>query len=111
ALSEHLEVEVRRGGKVYGQTYSRGLKTSELEVIGKTKTTGTRVTFKPDAEIFSELRYQFDTLANRLRELAFLNKGLRITLKDEREGEQQGRVEEYYYEGGIKEFVVYLRGS
>jgi DNA gyrase subunit B len=111
ALSEHLEVEIRRGGKIYGQTYSRGLKTSELEVIGKAKDTGTRVRFRPDSEIFSELRYQFDTIANRLRELAFLNKGLRISLKDEREGETQDQTEEYHYEGGIKEFVVHLRGT
>jgi DNA gyrase subunit B len=111
ALSEKLLVEVRRGGKVYRQTYARGNKTSELEVIGKAKDTGTTVTYKPDSQIFPEVRHDFDTLAERLRELAFLNKGLRITLLDERTVEQKGRREEYYYKGGIKEFVVYLRGT
>jgi DNA gyrase subunit B len=111
ALSEWLEVEVRRNGKVYRQRYARGVKETELEVTGKAKDTGTKVTFKPDALIFPELRYDFDTLTERLRELAFLNKGLRITLLDERDVEQKGRKEEYHYRGGIKEFVVYLRGT
>jgi DNA gyrase subunit B len=112
ALSEWLEVEVRRDGKVHHQRYARGSKTKELEVVGKTKETGTKVTFKPDHEIFQELLYNYDTLSNRLRELAFLNKGLRITLTDERDEEgSQGRSEEYYAEGGIKEFVEYLRGT
>ncbi|MGQ0813220.1 MAG: DNA topoisomerase (ATP-hydrolyzing) subunit B [Gemmatimonadota bacterium] len=112
ALSEMLEVEVRRGGRVYHQRYSRGNKTRELEVIGKTKETGTKVTFKPDPEIFQDLNYNFDTLANRLRELAFLNKGLRITLADERtEDDNKPKREEYYAEGGIREFVEYLRGT
>jgi DNA gyrase subunit B len=110
ALSEKLEVEVRRGGKVYRQRYARGLKATELEVVGKTKTTGTTVTFKPDPEIFTELNYNFDTLANRLRELAYLNRGLRITLADERASETKRR-EEYHAEGGIREFVEFLRGS
>jgi DNA gyrase subunit B len=112
ALSEWLEVEVRRDGKVHHQRYARGSKTKELEVIGKTKDTGTKVTFKPDHEIFQDLNYNFDTLSNRLRELAFLNKGLRITLTDERDEEgARGRREEYYAEGGIREFVEYLRGN
>ena len=112
ALSEWLEVEVRRDGKVHHQRYARGSKTKELEVIGKTKETGTKVTFKPDHEIFQELNYNFDTLSNRLRELAFLNKGLRITLTDERDEEgSKGRREEYYAEGGIREFVEHLRGT
>jgi DNA gyrase subunit B len=112
ALSEWLEVEVRRAGKVYHQKYVRGAKTRELEVIGKTKDTGTKVTFKPDHEIFSDLNYNFDTLANRLRELAFLNKGLMITLTDERSDESiKPRREEYHAEDGIKEFVEYLRGT
>ncbi|HEY0672806.1 MAG TPA: DNA topoisomerase (ATP-hydrolyzing) subunit B [Longimicrobiales bacterium] len=112
ALSEWLEVEIRRDGKVHHQRYARGSKTKELELIGKTKETGTKVTFKPDHEIFQDLNYNFDTLSNRLRELAFLNKGLRITLADERieEGNTQRR-EEYHAEGGIKEFVEYLRGT
>ena len=112
ALSEWLEVEVRRDGKVHHQRYARGDKTKELEVIGKTRETGTKVTFKPDFEIFPEINYSFDTLSNRLRELAFLNKGLRITLADERPDESGvQRREEYYAEGGIKEFVEYLRGT
>ena len=112
ALSEWLEVEVRRDGKVHHQRYARGDKTKELEVIGKTKETGTKVTFKPDFEVFPEINYSFDTLSNRLRELAFLNKGLRITLADERPDESGvQRREEYYAEGGIKEFVEYLRGT
>ncbi len=112
ALSEWLEVEIQRDGKVYHQRFARGTKTKELEVIGKTKQTGTKVTFKPDHQIFQDLNYSFDTLSNRLRELAFLNKGLRITLSDERtaEGNTQRR-EEYYAEGGIREFVEYLRGT
>jgi DNA gyrase subunit B len=111
ALSEWLEVEVQRNGKIYRQRYARGDKQTELEVVGKTKTTGTTVSFKPDPEIFTELTYNFDTLANRLRELAFLNKGLTITLTDERGEKPEPHIEEYHYEGGIAEFVEYLRGS
>ena len=108
ALSEWLNVEVRRGGKIYQQSYSRGDKQTELKTVGNTKETGTTVTFKPDHQIFSELNYNFDTIANRLRELAFLNSGLRITIADEREG---GRSEDYHYAGGLREFVEFLRGS
>jgi len=109
ALSEWLEVEVRwRDGRLYRQRFSRGNKLTELEVVGKAKGTGTTVSFKPDPEIFTELTYNYDTLSNRLRELAFLNRGLRITLTDERAG---GRREEYHYQGGIIEFVEHLRGS
>ncbi|HUF11975.1 MAG TPA: DNA topoisomerase (ATP-hydrolyzing) subunit B [Longimicrobiales bacterium] len=116
ALSEWLEVEIRwRDGKVYSQRYSRGLKTNELSVVGsydKKTGTGTTVSFKPDPEIFNDLAYTYDTLANRLREMAYLNKGLRILLADERiEGDRGPRSDEYHYEGGIKEFVVYLRGT
>jgi DNA gyrase subunit B len=112
ALSEWLDVEIQRDGKVHHQRYARGAKTKELELIGKSKETGTKVTFKPDFEIFQDLNYNFDTLSNRLRELAFLNKGLRITLSDERTEEgNAARREEYHAEGGIKEFVEYLRGT
>ena len=112
ALSEWLEVEVRRDGKVYHQRYSRGHKVTELTVTGKAKGTGTTVSFKPDPEIFTELTYNFDTLSTRLRELAFLNKGLLITLTDERtEDGKKPRREEYRYKGGIIEFVEFLRGS
>jgi DNA gyrase subunit B len=111
ALSESLEVVVHRDGKVYRQTYSRGVKQTELEVTGKTKKSGTTVTFLADMQIFPEIRYDFDILTNRLRELAFLNRGLRITITDEREDNGEKRAEEYHYEGGINEFVEYLRGA
>lgn len=112
ALSEWLEVEVRRDGKIYHQRYVRGSKAKELEVIGKTKDKGTRVRFKPDHEIFPDLNYSFDTLANRLRELAFLNKGLKISLADERiEDGKEPRREDYHAENGIIEFVEHLRAS
>ncbi|HSH44541.1 MAG TPA: ATP-binding protein, partial [Longimicrobiales bacterium] len=111
ALSEWLEVEISLDGKKYRQRYERGVKQTELEVVGKAKKgeSGTTVTFKPDADIFTDLTYSFDTLSNRLRELAFLNKGLLIALRDERGDEP--KVEEYTYEGGIVEFVDYLRGK
>src|SRR5271157_4470135 len=83
ALSSYLELEVRREGKVYRQSYSRGEPTSTLEVVGKTRGRGTKVTFKPDDEIFEEVEFSFDVLSNRLRELAFLNKGLKIMLTDD----------------------------
>ena len=109
ALSEILDVEVRRGGKIHRQRYARGDRQTPLEVVGNTKESGTTVTFKPDSQIFTELDYNFDTVSNRLRELAFLNKGLTITIADERDSEV--RREEYHYEGGIVQFVEFLRGS
>ncbi|MDX1673988.1 MAG: DNA topoisomerase (ATP-hydrolyzing) subunit B [Longimicrobiales bacterium] len=115
ALSASLEVEVKREGKVYRQRYSRGIKETELEEVGKVKKSdsGTTVTFKPDTDIMTETRFSFDTLANRLREMAFLNKGLRITLTDERAKDEEGepKSQEYKYDGGIVEFVSYLRGT
>lgn len=106
ALSEYLEVQVKSDdGKVYMQRFERGKTLHELKVIGETKTTGTKVTFKPDHLMFEELEYDYDTLSQRLRELAFLNKGIKISLTDEREG---GKSEVYHYEGGIAEFVKYL---
>ena len=108
ALSEFLEVEIHRGGKAYHQRYERGLKTKELEVIGKAKGTGTKVHFKPDGQIFTELEFSFETLSNRLRELAFLNKGLQISLTDERDGAEK---ETYRFDGGIAEYVGFLRGG
>ena len=110
ALSVLLEVEVRRDGKVYRQRYSRGDRQTPLEVVGKSKSTGTTVTFLADGEIFPEIRYDFDIIANRLRELAFLNRGLRITIEDERTDAGAARKEEYHFEGGINEFVEFLRG-
>ncbi len=109
ALSEWLEVTVRRGGQMYHQRFERGIKTKELENQGKAKGRGTTVTFQPDREIFTETVYSHETLSHRLRELAFLNKGLKIALIDEREGEVNR--EDYQYEGGLAEYVEYLRGS
>ncbi|MDR1796083.1 MAG: DNA topoisomerase (ATP-hydrolyzing) subunit B [Clostridiales Family XIII bacterium] len=103
ALSEEMEVQIQRNGKIYRQTYSRGKTTSKLEVIGESKKTGSRTMFRPDPEIFDELEYDYGTLEHRLREMAFLNKGVRITLADEREGKKKKEV--FYYEGGILEFV------
>ena len=88
ALSEWLELEIRRDGHVYQQSYRRGKPVAPLKEVGKTKGTGTKVTFFPDKQIFEVIEYNFDTLSKRLRELAFLNKGLRITLEDERDGKK-----------------------
>lgn len=104
ALSEKMEVEVRRGGKVYEIEFSRGKTVAPLYEKGETEETGTTVHFKPDAEIFTELIYSYETLRLRIRELAFLNKGIRINLNDERTGKQ----ETFHYEGGIIEFVKYV---
>ncbi len=113
ALSEWLEVEVHRNGNVHRQRFERGLKVTELEEGEATDESGTRISFKPDREIFVETRYKYDTLANRLRELAYLNQGTRITLTDEREEDEEGEPahEEFHYEGGIVEYVEYLRGG
>lgn len=104
ALSEECDVTVTRDGEVWRQTYSRGNVTSELAKIGTNNESGTTVHFKPDATIFEDTVYDFDTLSQRLRELAFLNKGINITLVDERNDVS----ESYHYEGGIKSFVSYL---
>ncbi|MBI4398151.1 MAG: DNA topoisomerase (ATP-hydrolyzing) subunit B [Candidatus Omnitrophica bacterium] len=104
ALSEWCEVEVRRDGKVYHQKYERGKVKSPVNVIGKSKGTGTQVTFKPDKEIFEKIEFSFDVLSNRLREMAFLNPGLTIDLKDEAHEKEAA----FFYKGGIREFVEYL---
>ena len=104
ALSEWLQVEVKRDGKTYHQRYERGKTVSKLTVIGKSKSAGTKVTFKADKEIFKSIDYSYDTLSQRLRELAFLNKGLEITLYDERHDKQT----EFKFSGGIVSFVEYL---
>ncbi|MDR1496443.1 MAG: DNA topoisomerase (ATP-hydrolyzing) subunit B [Clostridiales Family XIII bacterium] len=109
ALSEHMEVEVKRNGNIYRQTYSRGATTSALEIVGESRRTGSKTAFKPDPEIFDEIEFDFTTIEHRMREMAFLNKAVRITLKDEREGKK--RKEEFYYEGGIKEFVKHQNES
>jgi len=108
ALSEQLEVWVERDGKRYHMAFAKGDTTKKLEVVGKAKATGTTVWFKPDSTIFTETRFDYATLANRLRELAFLNKGLTITLKDERKG---GKEETFFYKGGLTEFVKWLLGN
>jgi DNA gyrase subunit B len=111
ALSEKLSVEVKRDGFVWTQSFQRGARDAELVKGGKTKDTGTTVHFKPDHEIFTELHYNWDTLANRLRELAYLNAGVSITLRDERSDGEEPREERFHYEGGIVQYVQYLRGN
>ncbi len=109
ALSESLKVEVKQKGKVFTQTYKRGNPQSGLLEIGTTDKTGTRTTFKPDQEMFSVLEYSAETLAARFRELAFLNKGLRIQLQDERV--ENSTPQEFFAEGGIIQFVEFLNSS
>jgi DNA gyrase subunit B len=112
ALSEWLEVEVERDGQVYHQRYERGIKATDLRVIGKTRKTGTAVTFRPDPQIFKgegDREFLFDTLSTRMRELAFLNKGVTIVFRDAREEETQE--ETFLYKGGIVEFVKWLNAS
>lgn len=104
ALSRFLEIKVYKNEKIYFQTYEKGKKTSELKVIGKTNKKGTSIHFSPDTEILETDDFSYDILSRRLRELAFLNKGLKITVEDERSDKK----EEFLYEGGIKSFVEYL---
>ena len=106
ALSEYCEVTVKREGFIWQQKYSRGNVLCDLTKIGESDEHGTKVSFKPDHEIFEDTVFDFEVLSSRLRELAFLNKGIAIILMDKREEEE--RVEKYHYEGGIKEFVSYL---
>jgi len=105
ALSERLDLEIYRNGEVYTQSYERGKPVADLANTGTTKKRGTKVTFTPDAEVFETVEFSFDTLAQRLRELAFLNAGVRITLDDERE---DGKAHDFHYEGGINQFVTFL---
>src|SRR5262252_7071203 len=104
ALSETLDLEIWRNGQVYQQTYERGTPSGDLEITGTTRKRGTKVTFKPDPQIFETIDFSFDTLAQRLRELAFLNGGVLITLDDERDGKSH----KFHYEGGIVSFVTHL---
>ncbi len=106
ALSEWLEVQVHKNGHIYEMKFSRGDITQEMKIIGDTDRTGTTVTFKPDPEVFDTLVYDYDILHTRMREQAFLNAGLRITITDARPGSEQG--ETMCYEGGIREYVTYL---
>ncbi len=109
ALSSRLRVEVKRGSKVYTQTYSRGVPQGPVEEIGATDKTGTKITFKPDTSIFQEpgLTYSYDILSKRIREMAFLNKGLRISLSDDRTGKK----DDFQFSDGIAEFVAYLNSA
>ncbi|HXI03031.1 MAG TPA: DNA topoisomerase (ATP-hydrolyzing) subunit B [Candidatus Saccharimonadales bacterium] len=104
ALSEKLELEIHRDGKVYEQDYSRGLVASKFAQVGTTQRRGTKITFKPDATIFETTSFSFDILSQRFRELAFLNPGLKIDLSDERSGKSLS----FHYEGGISDFIRYL---
>ena len=110
ALSSHLRVEVHRGGKVFEQEYSIGIPKYDVREIGQSDTTGTFVTFKPDSTIFEETIYHFDILVARLRELAFLNKGINLSITDKRRTDDNGEFikESFYSEGGLKEFVSFL---
>jgi DNA gyrase subunit B len=104
ALAEDLDLEIKRQGGVYAQSYRRGKPANKLKKIGKTKGTGTKITFKPDPEIFSSMEFNFEVLSQRLRELSYLNKGLMISIIDERSDKRN----DFQYKGGIKEFVQYL---
>ena len=114
ALSIHLKTNVYREGKIFQQEYEKGKPMYDVKVVGESDLTGTTQWFQPDAEIFTTtLEYKYDTLASRLRELAYLNKGIRLTLTDEREALEDGtfRSEEFHSEGGLKEFVKFLDGT
>jgi DNA gyrase subunit B len=104
ALAEWLELEIKQKGQVFQQSYERGVPQGPLTVTGTTTATGTKITFKPDFQIFEEREYSFDILSQRLRELAFLNRGLKITIQDERSGKKQT----FLYEGGIVSFIEHL---
>lgn len=109
ALSIHLKAEVHREGKIYTQTYSEGKPQTEVEEVGVSETNGTIITFLPDTKIFEVSEYKYDVLAERLKEMSYLNAGLKLSLTDERDVEDgKPRFEEFYSEGGLKEFVTYL---
>ena len=113
ALSIYLKATVHRDGKIWEQEYSKGKKTKEVEEVGKTSERGTEVEFMPDAEIFDEIVYSYDTLSARMRELAYLNKGITISLTDEREKDENGefKAETFFSERGLSEFVEFLDGT
>src|SRR5436309_3998345 len=108
-LSETLHLEIWRDGLTYEQEYERGISVAQLKQTGKTRKRGTKITFKPDTQIFDTIEFSFDKLSERLREKAFLNKGIRISIKDEREEPEKSH--EFYYRGGIAEFVKHLNKS
>ncbi|MCA1960669.1 MAG: DNA gyrase subunit B, partial [Desulfomonile sp.] len=105
ALSTYLRLEIRRGGQVYRQTYRKGRKISELDPVGTTRRTGTKITFKPDEEIFGSIEFSYEIVAARLRELAYLNRGLAITFEDERSSKEPVV---FQFDGGIVSFVEHL---
>jgi len=107
ALSEYLEVEIKRDNKIYKQRYEKGKTASQLEIVGESNETGTKVTFLPDKTIFTTTEFDYDILSNRIKELAFLNKGLKLFIKDERNNKE----ELFYYEGGIISFVEELNNN
>ncbi len=112
ALSEYLKAEVHRDGQVYVQEYSKGKPKKDVEAVGKSDSTGTNITFTPDSSIFEHLEYKHDTLANRLKELAYLNRGLTLTLEDQREiVDGKPKTTTFYSEGGLREFVKYIDES
>ncbi|MAX17692.1 MAG: DNA topoisomerase (ATP-hydrolyzing) subunit B [Nitrospina sp.] len=104
ALSESLKLEIKRDGKIYTQEYCEGKPTTTLHQFGKTSSSGTKIVFKPDSKIFEDLNFRFEILSNRLRELAFLNKGVKIHIHDERDGKDN----EFIFEGGIRSFIEHL---
>ncbi|MFC1774739.1 ATP-binding protein, partial [Nanoarchaeota archaeon] len=106
-LSSYMKVEVKREGKLYMQEYLKGIPKENVKSVGKAEGTGTKVTFLPDSDIFETLKFNFDTLSNRLRELAFLNKGLQIVIEDHRTEKKR----EFQYKNGLKEFVTFLNGK
>ncbi len=110
ALSSHLTATVYRNGKIYQQAYQKGIPSNEVQEIGSTTLTGTKIHFQPDATIFAETTYSYSTIASRLRELAYLNAGLQISVEDQRKKDEQGQAtsEIFYSEGGLREFVAYL---
>ena len=107
ALSETLSLEIKRGGKIHTQQYNKGKPVTKLDVIGNTNTSGTKIVFKPDMEIFEDFNFRFEILSNRLRELAFLNKGVKIHIHDERDGKDN----EFLFEGGMLSFIQHLGKS
>lgn len=113
ALSIYLKAEIHRGGKIYVQEFSQGKPYADVSVVGETSDNGTIVTFKPDDSIFSVLEYRYDILATRLRELAFLNAGVTLTITDKRALKEDGtyKSEQFYSETGLKEFVQYIDRS
>ncbi|MGB3079519.1 MAG: ATP-binding protein, partial [Saprospiraceae bacterium] len=113
ALSEKVRAEVKREGKIFRQEYRRGVPTTAVDAIGESNETGTTITFWPDGEIFETVEFKYETLANRLRELSFLNRGLKLTLRDDRDTDEKGnaRTETFVSEGGLREFVQFLDES